>query len=161
MPVFSRLQKFPACRISSNMAFVYEISRSGNHVKVVGTGKITIANCIRIIRSVLSDPRYRSNSTALIDLNDAVFTYRDKDEVIKIAKTLEAVQALLTNRIAIVAKRSTLFPSEIFSLYIRQATHIKIRVFMTRTSAMAYCRKGRCATGKAEHPSSDNAPAGA
>ena len=123
------------------MSFVYEISPSGDHIRAVGTGKITTNDCIGIIKRVLTDPLCTPASTALIDLSDAVYTYHDRTEVIRIAKALEAGKDLLKNRIAIVAKRSTLLPAEVFSLYMREFTHIKIRVFLNLTSALNYCKR--------------------
>ena len=152
--VFPRLRKFPDCRKQFIMELVYQISPSGNHIQVVGKGKITTNDCIGIIERVLSDPRCRSDSTALIDLSDAVYTYKDEKEVIRIAKALVAGKALLKNRIAIVAKQVTLFPAEILSLYMREFTHIKIRVFINLTSAIDYCKGGRSSTAKTRRPSS-------
>jgi len=136
------------------MSFVYQISPSGGHIKAVGTGKITTNDCIGIIKRVLTDPHCTPDSTAVIDLSDAVYSYKNEKEVIRIAKALEAGKALLKNRIAIVAKRATLFPAEIFSLYMRKITHIKIRVFLNLTSAKNYCKGGRSSTAKTRYPSS-------
>lgn len=130
------------------MSFVYQISPSGDHVHVVGTGKITTDNCIRIVGRVLSDPRCLPDSTALIDLSEAVYSYKNEQEVIRIAKALEEGKDLLKNRIAIVAKHATLFPVEIFSLYMREITHINVRVFLSLTSAMDYCKGGWSSTVK-------------
>jgi hypothetical protein len=129
------------------MSFDYQISPSGDHVSVVGTGKITTDSCIRIIGNILSDPRCRPDSTALIDLSDAVYSYNDEQEVIRVAKALEAGKDLLKNRIAIVAKQATLFPVEIFSLYMREISHINVRVFLSLTSAMDYCKGATTVTG--------------
>ena len=122
------------------MSFVYQISSSGAHINAVGTGKITTNDCIGIIKRVLTDPHCTPDSTAVIDLSDAVYSYKNEKEVIRIARALEAGKSLLKNRIAIVAKRATLFPAEIFSLYVRQSMDIKIRVFTSIQAGKAFCK---------------------
>jgi len=128
------------------MEFVYQISPSGNHIQVVGRGEITADDCIGIFERILADPHCRPDSTALIDLSDAVYSAKNEKAVIRIAKALEEGKDLLKNRIAIVAKRSTLFPAEILALHIRQATNVGIRVFTDLSSAMNYCREGWAST---------------
>lgn len=123
------------------MPFVYKISPSGHHIRVVGTGRITTTNCISILGEVLSDPRCLPHSTALIDLSGAAYVHKDKMEVIKIAKAMEAGKALLKNRIAIVAKHAELFPAEILSLYLREMSDIRIRVFTDIDAGEAFCKE--------------------
>lgn len=123
------------------MAFTYEISPSGDHVHVIGTGDVTTDNCIGIIERVLSDPRCRPDSTALIDLSDAVYKHGNDAEAVRIAKALEAFEPMLQNNIAVVAKKGTLFPAEIFCLHVRQAKQIRIRVFTELAAAEAYCHE--------------------
>jgi len=130
------------------MEFVYQISPSGNHIQVVGRGEISVKDCIEIFERVLADPRCSPDSTALIDLSDAVYTAKNEKAVIRIAKALEEGKDILKNRIAIVAKRSTLFAAEILALHIRQATNVEIRVFTDLSSAMNYCREGWSSTEK-------------
>ena len=132
------------------MAFVYQISPSGDHVKAVGTGKISTDDCIGIIKRVLTDPHCNPDSTALIDLSGAVFTYKAEKEVIRIAKALESGKKLLKNRIAIVAKQATLFPAEILSLYMRQSLDIQIRVFTSIQAGKAFCKGCSCLAQKVQ-----------
>ncbi|MEI6564059.1 MAG: hypothetical protein WCO42_07120 [bacterium] len=123
------------------MGFAYEISQSGNHVQVVGTGKITTAECIGLVERVMSDPRHRPDSTALIDLRDAIYEPKDMAEVIQISTALEAFHYVLKDNIAIVARQSTLFPAEIFSTHVREAINIRIRVFVDMDAAEEFCRE--------------------
>lgn len=121
------------------MAIFYEISRSGDHIKIVGTGEITTADCIRIIECVMSDPRCRPDSTALIDLSDATYAPSDRREVIHIAEALKMFSFMMKNNIAIVARRATLFPAEILSSHIRRAINVRMRVFVDLAAAEAFC----------------------
>lgn len=111
-------------------------------MEIEGKGVITTGSCLRIFKTLLKDSRYRAESTAVIDLRGGVYQYQDLGEVIRIAQALEAAQSEIKNRIAIVARRSTLFPAEIFSLLLRQATDIPVRVFTSRAAAMDFCRQG-------------------
>lgn len=122
------------------MAFAYRISSSGDQVRIVGTGKITTAQCIRIVDRVMSDPRRHLDATALVDLHKATYKPADLAEVIDIAEELLKFRSGLKATIAIVARRSTLFPSAILSAYLRRAAKVGIRVFVDLAAAEAYCR---------------------
>ena len=115
------------------------MSSSGDHVLVVGKGKITTDECITLVRRILTDPRHRPNATGLIDLRNATYDLKHPSEIIRIAKTLESFHSVLKNNVAIVAKRATLFPAEILSLHVRATKHIGIRVFLNLTAAKNYC----------------------
>lgn len=120
------------------MAFTYEISPSGNHLQIVGTGKITTIDCIGLVERVMSDPRCRPDSTALIDLRDVTYEHKDKAEVIQISTALKVFHSMLRNNIAIIANRATLFPAEILSTHVREATNVRIRVFVDIEAAEAF-----------------------
>jgi len=122
------------------MGFSYTISLSGNHIQIVGIGEITTLDCIEEIERVMSDPRCRPDSTALIDLRDATYKPRTQEEVIHIAEVLEMFSSMMQNNIAIVARRATLFPAEILSSHVRKAIDVKIRVFVDLAAAEAFCR---------------------
>jgi len=122
------------------MDFTCKILQSGNHMRIVVSGKITADDCIGLIEQVMSVPLRHLDSTALIDLRNATYDFRDKTDVIRIAHALEAFQSLLKNNIAIVAQKRTLFPAEIFCQHIRETTNLGIRVFVDIEAAEAFCR---------------------
>ena len=126
------------------MSLAYEITALGDHVRIVGTGRITTKDCIGVVEHVLHDPRCRPDSTALVDLRDATYDPSEQAEIIDIAKAMESFPTMLKNNIAIVAKQSTIFLAEILSTYLRQVANIGIRVFVDITAAEAFCR-GRLA----------------
>jgi hypothetical protein len=121
------------------MQLTCKIIQSGNHMRIVVGGKITTDDCIGLIEQVMSDPHRDPDSTALIDLLNATYDFRDKTDVIRIAHALEAFQSLLKNNIAIVARKCTLFPSDIFGLHVRKTTNLGIRVFVDIAAAEAFC----------------------
>lgn len=123
------------------MDFTCKILQSGDHMRIVVCGKITADDCIGLIEQVMSAPQRHLDSTALIDLRNATYDFRDKTDVIRIAHALEAFQSLLKNNIAIVAQKCTLFPAEIFCLHIRETTNLGIRVFVDITAAETFCRE--------------------
>jgi len=123
------------------MEFMCKVIQSANHMRIVVGGKITADDCIGLIEQVMSDPHRHPDSTALIDLRNATYDFRDKTDVIRIAHALEAFQSLLKNNIAIVAQKCTLFPAEIFCLHIRETTNLGIRVFVDIAAAEAFCRE--------------------
>ena len=120
------------------MALAYEISPSGDQVRVVGTGGLTTADCIGLVRRVMTDPRNRPESAALIDLRKATYQAEDMAEVVDIAKALEAFHSLLKNNIAIVAERSLLLPAEILATHVKIATNTAIKVFVDVAAAEAF-----------------------
>ncbi|MEI8139224.1 MAG: hypothetical protein WCI03_05075 [bacterium] len=124
------------------MAYTYKISRAGEHIQIVGSGEVDTADCIDIITRVITDPCCRSDSTAIIDLRNAVYLTKDRSEVMQIAHTLEACVAFLKNNIAIVASRGTLFSAELLARHVRDVAHAKIRVFVDLNAAEAFCREG-------------------
>ena len=127
------------CLISHGVSFAYKMSPSGDHVLVVGKGKITTDECISLVRRILSDPRHQPDATGLIDLRKATYELKHPAEIIRIAKALESFHSVLKNNIAIVAKRAMLFPAEILSLHVRATKHIGIRVFLNLTAAKNFC----------------------
>ena len=126
------------------MSFAYKISRSGDHVLVVGKGEITTDECLGVVRRILSDPRHCPNATGLVDLRHATYEFGNPSEVIRIAEALESFHAVIKNHIAIIAKGTTLFPAELFSLHARATKHIGIRVFLTFAAAKNYCTGDAC-----------------
>jgi hypothetical protein len=122
------------------MPFSYRISHSGDYVGIVGKGRINTRDCVAVIKSVLGDPHCNRNAHALIDLRKAAYEPRDSAEVVHIARTLENFSSRLKSNIAIVGKSSTLFPSEVFALHVRNAAHVGIRVFLDLTAAKNFCR---------------------
>jgi hypothetical protein len=124
------------------MAYTYKISPRGEHVQIVGIGEVNTAECIDIITRVITDPCCRSDSTAIIDLRDAVYVAKDRSEVIQIASTMEACVAFLRSNIAIVASRGTLFPAELLARHVREAAKVNIRVFVDLDAAEAFCKEG-------------------
>jgi hypothetical protein len=128
------------------MSLAYRISPVGAYVRIVGTGKITTDDCIRLVKRLLHDPRRRPNSTALIDLRNAIYTPDHDAEVIYVGQALKAFHFTLRNKVAIVAKQSMIFPAEILSTYVRKVTHLGIMVFADLGAARAFCRGKRQAS---------------
>jgi len=121
------------------MQFDYKFMRSGEHVRIAISGKITSHECQGLIERVMCDPLLHPNSTALIDLRDATYEHEAKAEVVDIATALETFHSTLKNNIAIVAMRSTLFYAEIFSAHVGAATNVGIKVFVDIAAAEAFC----------------------
>ncbi len=121
------------------MSLTYEISPAGDRVRIVGKEKMTTRACVRLAERVLTDPRCRADSTALIDLRDAVYEPKDLTEVLDIGREMDKFHSKLKNNIAIVAKRSMLFPAELLCTYIRKATSVGIRVFVDAAAAEEFC----------------------
>lgn len=120
------------------MALAYRISPSGNHVRIVGRGKITADECIDLVEHIMADPRNRPGSTALVDLRAATYATELQAEVINIAEALETFQSLLAGSIAIVANPALLLPAEIFSTHVRKAAHVAVRVFVDIAAAETF-----------------------
>jgi len=121
------------------MSFIYEFSPTNDQIFIVGSGKVTTADCIDLINNVMADPRCNPDSTGLIDLREVTYEPDDMAEVFQIATALESFQSLLGNNIAVIARQATLFPSEMFSAHVRQVIHANIKVFLDMEAAKAFC----------------------
>ena len=133
------------------MALAYEISSSGDQVRVVGTGKITTADCVGLVEHVMTDTRCRRDAKALVDLRNAIYQPKNLAEVIDIAKVLETFASRLKSHIAIVAKQSLLLPTEVLATHVRQATHAGIRVFVDVAAAKSFLQ-GKSAGRRRHRP---------
>ena len=120
------------------MSLAYEISPSGDQVRVVGKGRMTADDFVDVIEHVIADPRNRPDSSALVDLRNATYKADNLVDVICIAKALETFHFVLQNKIAIVAKQSLLFPAEVVATHVRKTAHVAIRVFVDLAAAEAF-----------------------
>jgi hypothetical protein len=127
------------------MSFSYRISPSKDHVHVVGKGPVTADDCIGIVKRVLADPRCLPESTALIDLREAAYATADRRDLMGIAEVIEGLSSMFKNNVAIVARGSTLFISELISAHVRDTAHILMRVFVDKAAAEDFCSQGRLA----------------
>ncbi len=125
------------------MSLNYIISPSGNHVQIVGIGRITTRDCVGLVKHIVADIHRHSDATALVDLRNAFYRPRNLGEIGKIVKAVKALHSGIHSKIAIVAKRSTLFIAELFSTTIRKTTPLSIKVFVDVSAAETFCRKRR------------------
>jgi hypothetical protein len=130
------------------MSLAYEISQSGDQVRVVGKGKITTRECIGLIKHVMTDRRCHLDAMALVDLRDATYETHDLAEVVDIARTLEKFASRLKSHIAIVARQSLLLPTEILATHVRKATHAGIRVFVDLAAAKSFLQGKKKASAR-------------
>lgn len=124
------------------MSLVYSINDSGNHLTVIGTGKVTAENCISLLSEILKDPRCQPDQTALIDMRAATVGGIEPAGILVIAKLMEECSQVFKNHIAIVARSSDLLSAELLSTHVRNARNIPLRVFVEHDAAMDYCRAG-------------------
>jgi hypothetical protein len=123
------------------MSLTYTINESGNHLTVVGTGKVTSARCIELLKKILQDPRCRPDQTALLDMRRAIFQSLESEGIIALAKLIEEFSDVFRKPVAIVAQSTALLSAELLSTHVRNAKNISIRVFVDYNAAMDYCRK--------------------
>ncbi|MEI8122771.1 MAG: STAS/SEC14 domain-containing protein [bacterium] len=128
------------------MALNYIISPSGNHVQIVGIGRITTRDCVGLVKHIVADIHRHSDATALVDLRNAFYRPKNLGEIGEIVKAVKAFHSGIHSKIAIVAKRSTLFLAELFSAAMRRTTPVSIKVFVDVAAAETFCRK-RCNKG--------------
>jgi len=139
------------------MSLNYIISPSGNHVQIVGIGRITTRDCVGLVKHIVADIHRHSDATALVDLRNAFYRPRNLGEIGEIVKAVKAFHSEIHSNIAIVAKRSTLFLAELFSAAMRRTTPVSIKVFVDVAAAETFCRKGckqTCPRGRLHHAAS-------
>lgn len=124
------------------MSLTYQIDVAANHVQVVGKGRVTVENCIKMIKRILADPRCNPKQTALLDFRQATFFSRRDGDILDVARQIESVDDMFRGNVAIVARSTTLFVAELLAFHVRVAKHIRIRVFLDLAAAMAFCRTG-------------------
>jgi hypothetical protein len=123
------------------MSLTYTISESGNHLTVVGTGKVTSEHCIELLKVILQDPLCRPEQTALLDMRKATFPDLESAGIIALAKLIEEFSDVFKTHVAIVAKSTALLSAELLSTHVRNAKNISIRVFVDHAAALDYCRE--------------------
>ena len=139
------------------MSLNYVISPSGNYVQIVGIGRITTRDCVGLAKHIVADIHRHSDATALVDLRDAYYRPNNLGEIGEIVKAVKAFHSGIHSKIAIVAKRSTLFIAELFSTTIRKTTPVSIKVFVDVAAAETFCRKPcrkTCPRGRTHHAAS-------
>lgn len=124
------------------MAFSYSIPASANRVNVVARGRIAPADCLALVLDILGDPHYDPDSTALVDVRNASYDLKNMEGVPELAEALRKLDSVFSQHIAIVARKSMLFPAEVFAACVRKATNAPIKVFMNIQAAEQYCRNG-------------------
>ena len=127
----------------TEMSLTYKISRFEDQVYLVGKGRLTAADCIGVVKRVLADPHCHPESTALIDLREAIYETSDMSDIIRVAKSIEKMASLFKNNVAIVARGAIIFPAELLAFHVRNLACIRIKVFADLAAAKAFCRKGR------------------
>lgn len=123
------------------MAFTYCVSYAGRQVHVVATGTFNAADCIRLVKRILTDSHVRPDSTALVDLRDAVFLSSDRGDVLRIAAAMEEAASMCRNNIALVAKGGLILLAELLATHVRNTAHIPMRVFADAEAAEAFCKE--------------------
>ena len=125
------------------MSLAYRVSRSEDQVYLVGKGRVTAADCIGVVKRVLADSRCHPESTALIDLREAIYETSDMSDIIRVAKSIEKLASMFKNNVAIVAKGALIFPAELLASHVRNLAYIPMKVFADLAAAKAFCQKGR------------------
>jgi hypothetical protein len=123
------------------MSLTYTINESGNHLTVIGTGKVTSENCIDLLKVILQDPRCLPEQTALLDMRKATFPGLESAGIIALAKLIEEFSDVFKMHVAIVAQSTALLSAELLSTHVRNAKDINIRVFVDVDAALDYCRE--------------------
>ena len=127
------------------MAIEYRMEQFGNHIRVVGTGNITLGELIGLgkliglVKNAEKVPCGISESSVLIDLRDASYAPRDSSEVCRIAMAAEAHLSMFENRHAIVVNEATFRAAEMISAYVRTKSNVEMKVFVDINAAESFC----------------------
>jgi hypothetical protein len=127
------------------MAIEYKMEQFGNHIRVVGTGNITVGelmglcNLIGLFITVTKAPCSHPEFSVLIDLRDAAYAPHNNDEVNHITMAAESRLSVFRNRHAIVVNGATFLAAENLSVCVRSKANVEIKVFVDINAAESFC----------------------
>jgi hypothetical protein len=124
------------------MPYQYTIDEPGRHVRVTGTGRITMESTIAVIDTVTGDPRFRPEFTLLMDLRAAEYT-ADLHDGDALAQVLRERRYEIANRFAVVVPESLFMLIKLYCLLANVAGYETIRCFIDAEEAERWCREGR------------------
>lgn len=128
------------------MAIEYKMEQFGTHIRVVGTGNITLGELIglgkliRLVKNVTKVPCGHPESAVLIDLREAAYAPHDSSEVSRIALAAEVHLSMFENRHAIVVNEATYRAAEMISAYVRSKANVEMKVFVDINAAESFCK---------------------
>jgi hypothetical protein len=130
-------------RRETKMPLVYRVSPDDEQAHIVGHGKVTTTDCIRVIKALRADPLFDSHFNVLADVRGITYEPAEHSEILQIATSVEMAEPIVTGNVAIIAKGALLFTAVLLATHIRTSRPINVRVFSDPVSAQAFCMKGR------------------
>lgn len=124
------------------MALRYEIDPVAAHVRLVGTGPLTMPAMLAAVEAIATDPRFESRFTVLFDMRDADYTAELSDGDAFVT-TLKRRQADFQNRFAILVPAHLHFLARLYSVLATAGGFDRMQCFTDLQEAQAWCGLSR------------------
>ena len=121
------------------MPLHFDINSAESHVRITGTGSLTMGAMIAVIQQVAEDPSFRSHFTVTLDLRAATYTAELSDGDALVA-VLRQKKSDFQNRFAVVAPESLHFLARLYCALATMGGFDRIQCFTNIEEAHAWCR---------------------
>lgn len=123
------------------MPVSYDIFSDDMHVKVVGTGKVSMSAMISLFDEIVADDRFRSHFTILVDLRSAKYTAEMADGD-ALAAVLRQKRTDFQNRLALVVPESLRVLARLYCALVKLGGFEQIRCFTEMEEAKGWYKTG-------------------
>ena len=120
------------------MELHYDIDAGREHVRIAGTGRLTMPAMVAVVDRVAEDPRFSSRFSVLFDLSDAEYTAELGDGeafVAALRRRLEDFQG----RFALMVPTSLHFLAQMYCLLAQMGGFDRMQCFTDRDEALKWC----------------------
>jgi hypothetical protein len=129
----------------------YDIDPQEGHVRIVGTGTVSMPSMIAVVERAAADPRFRSRFTVVFDLREAQYTAELSDGD-ALAAVLKEKRTDFQNRFALVVPESLHVLARLYCVLAGMGGFDKIRCFTDLREAREWCRTAREPPGSSAEP---------
>lgn len=120
------------------MPVTHEIDVPAAHVRIIGSGKVSMADMIAGVERVPQDPQFRSHFTVMFDLRATSYTAELSDGD-ALAAVLRRKKDDFQNKFAVVVPESLFFLAKLYCLLSTMGGFYKIQCFTDLAEARRWC----------------------
>jgi hypothetical protein len=121
------------------MPLRYDIAPAETHVRITGTGSLTMPEMIAVVNAVAEDPRFNSHYTVIFDISNAEYTAELSDGEAFVA-VLKRRMNDFKNRFALLVPQHLQFLAKLYSVLASTGGFDRMQCFTELKEAEAWCR---------------------
>ena len=122
------------------MGLRHEVELAAGHVRIIGTGRLTMPEMIAAVDAVAEDPRFCSHFTVTFDIREGDYTAEMDDGDMFVA-ALKRREADFQNRNALVVPPSLRVLGRLFCLLAQVSGLDRFQSFTDMAEARAWCAR--------------------